>query len=153
MKKSFRVANYTDFNKLKCSRLTNSSYRHVAFPLGCSRSEFQLNLDDREISLLNSKGEVIGFVRIKSIMHTHIYLDYFCINDPEACVAPLADLQNYLIKSYDINKFFIQLLDHEKLEQQTLKSNQYEREASLSKHVWLNDTYKDIYIYGSPLYV
>lgn len=153
MKQSFKVSDYADFDELKSARLADSSYRHVTFPLGCSRSEFQMNLDDREVSLLNERGQVIGFVRIKSVMYTHIYLDLFCIDDVNACAKSLTDLQNHLIKSYDTKKFFVQLLEHENLEQQSLESNHYEREASLSQHIWLNGAYRDIYIYGSPLYV
>lgn len=149
----FRPAEYADFKELQCTRIADSSYKHIAFPLGCSHSEFQMNCDDREISLLDSKKNLIGFVRIKSIMFTHIYLDYFCIQDTKACAKSLVDLQDHLIRSYKVKKFFMQLLEDEKLEQQTLEENQFEREASLSQHVWLNGAYKDVYIYGSPLYV
>lgn len=149
----FRVADYADFKDLKSDRIVDSSYKNVAFPLGCSHSEFQMNLDEREISLLDKTGIVIGFARIKTIMFTHIYLDYFCIQDREACSRSLAELQNYLIDSYDAKKFFIQLLEHEVLEQKSLEENKFKREASLSQHIWLNGRYKDLYIYGSSLYV
>lgn len=152
MKQLFKIANYSDFEKLQSDRLGDSSYKNMAFPLGCSRSEFDLNLDDREISLLDHTGKIIGFVRIKSVMHTHIYLDVFCIDDEEACAKSLKALQNHLMVSYATKKFFVQLLSHETLEQQCLKSNGYEREASLSEHVWQKGAYQDVYIYGSPFY-
>jgi len=154
MPQLFRASSYADFKKLQCSRLADSSYKHITFPLGCSRSEFQMNFDDREVSLLDNKGQLIGFIRIKTVMHTHIYLDFFCIiNDTQACAKSLASLQNHLINSYRINKFFVQLLEHENFEQQALEHNSYEKEALLSKHIWLNGAYRDIYIYGSQLYV
>lgn len=153
IKQTFRPADYTDFEKLQCNRLANSSYKHIAFPLGCSSSEFKINFDEREISLLNNKGLVIGFARIKSVMFTHIYLDFFCLKDLKSCSYALINLQEHLIKSYDTNKFFVQLFDHEKLEQECLENNDFKLEASLSEHIWLNGNYIDVYIYGSSLYV
>jgi len=121
LKSLFRPAKYDDFNRLQCRRIAGSSYKNIAFPLGCSHSEFQMSCDNRELALLDRKKNLIGFVRVKSIMSSHIYLDYFCIQDTNACAKSLTELQNHLLHSYKVKKFFIQLLEGEKLEQQTLE--------------------------------
>lgn len=149
---SFRPSIFSDFSKIQGNRLAESSYKHIAFPLGCSSSEFKMNIDSRELSLLNDRGDITGFVRIKSIVCTHMYLDYFCVEDAKSCSESLKSLQDHLIRSYDTNKFFVQLLEHELLEQQSLEDCGFEREALLRQHCWLNGVYNDIYIYGSPLY-
>jgi len=157
IKPYFRQAEFADFDQLESKRLANSSYKHIAFPLGCSRSEFQMNVDNREITLFK-KGheeneENIGFIRIKSVMPTHIYLDFFCLKEPDYCVQAISQLLKHLTKSYNTNKFFIQLLEHEEVEYKILETLNFNREASLSQHIWLNNYYQDVYIYGSPLYV
>lgn len=150
---SFRVSKFSDYSEQQNERLANSSFKNIAFPLGCSRSEFKISLDNKDISLLNGSNEIVGFIRIKNIMLTHSYLDFFCLNDEKSCSKALNKIQKHIVKNYKVNKFFIQLLEHEKLEQSILEINNYEREASLRKHIWLNGSYKDVYIYGSQFYV
>lgn len=152
IKPSFRTSILSDFNNIQNNRLAQSSYKHIAFPLGCSSSEFQMSIDDREVSLLDNKGNVTGFVRIKSIMFTHIYLDLFCIEDPKTFSKSLKALQAHLIKSYHTKKFFVQLLEYEVLEHQSVEHCGFKHEACLRQHIWINGVYNDMYIYGSPLY-
>lgn len=152
LKPPFRVAKYSDFETLESDRLALSSYKNIAFPLGCSRSEFKMTLDDSELCLLE-KGNVIGFARIKSIMFTHIYLDIYCVDETKGFAKALSKLQDYLIKEFGVDKFFIQLFDYESLEIDSLISNEYTLEATLKNHVWLKGEYQDLHIYGSPLNV
>ena len=149
----FRTASFDDFASQSYDRLAQASYKHVAFPLGCSSSEFQISLDESEICLFQKKSLPVAFVRIKSIERTHIYFDLFCTENENIGIEPLQELMQYLEIKFQVNKFFVQLLAHESIEIKLLQACGFKEEARLSEHLWLQGKYHDMFIMGSPLNV
>lgn len=149
----FRPTTLDDFSKTSYRGLSISSYKQTAFPLGCSSSEFELSLDEREVTLFQEKSRPVAFFRIKNATETHLFFDLFCIGGVTDCIEPLDELMLYLLTSYRVNKFFIQLFEHETMEQSLMTHHGFQEEARLTNQVWLQGRYQDVIIMGSPLHV
>lgn len=143
---SFRLATVDDFFDLESSNLKRSSYKNLAYPLGCSISELDSALGDGDFVLFN-KNTNLGFVRIKAMFEGIAYLDIHLLC--EGVDNEIQVLLNWFTEHYDLGKYYVQLLPYELLEIDCLKRLGFTEEARLRNQLFVEGSYYDLLMMGS----
>lgn len=144
----FRTATLEDFMEADAPELISSSYKNVAYPLGCSISELEMALGDGEFVLLNGQNAVAGFVRIKSMVLDNCYIDLHLLN-MDGSEFLLEKLIKMLRNDYAVRKFYVQLLPQESREISCLSKLGFHEEVRLRQHVFIDGRYHDLVMLGS----
>ncbi|MDD1791733.1 N-acetyltransferase [Enterovibrio sp. ZSDZ42] len=153
---SFRLAALDDFIDLESSSFKCSSYKNLAYPLGCSKSELDSALGDGDFVVFNDTAKV-GFIRIKAMFSRIAYLDLHLIGDfidgdfadVDTADGDIQAVMGWLAAQYDIGKYYIQLLPSEQLEIDCLKRLGFTEEARLKSQLFVEGTYYDLLMMGS----
>lgn len=143
---SFRLATVDDFFDLESSNLKRSSYKNLAYPLGCSMSELDSALGDGDFVLFNKMTNV-GFFRIKAMFEGIAYLDIHLLC--EGVDDEIQAVLNWLAEHYDLGKYYVQLLPYELLEIDCLKRLGFTEEARLRNQLFVEGSYYDLLMMGS----
>lgn len=142
-----REVTLDDFETIDMPKLSASSYKNVAFPLGCSRTELESVLGEGEYALLDDTSKVVGLARIKALFSGIGYIDLYLL---ESGVESIVDqLLIQLGGEYGIGKYYIQVLESEKKEQTCLENIGFTAEVKLREHLYINGRYQDLVMMGS----
>lgn len=145
---TFRQAKLSDFTPLETPDLARSSYKNIAYPLGCSVSELDVALGKGDYALEDDRASVVGFTRIKAMFEGLCYLDVHLLREDGADDA-LDDLLCSLEDTYDVGKYYVQLLPYEQRERNCLKRLDFVEEACLREQIFLDGRYHDLLVVGS----
>ncbi|CZF83016.1 hypothetical protein GCE9029_03581 [Grimontia celer] len=142
----FRLATLDDFLDLESSSFRYSTYKNLAYPLGCSKSELDSVLGEGDFVVFNNSTKV-GFVRIKSVFEGIAYIDVHLLCD--AADEDIKGVMEWLAENYNLGKYYVQLLPNEKLEIDCLKRLGFTEEARLKDQLFVEGAYYDLLIMGS----
>ncbi|MDD1780580.1 GNAT family N-acetyltransferase [Enterovibrio sp. ZSDZ35] len=143
---SFRLAAVDDFIDIESSSFKCSSYKNLAYPLGCSKSELDSALGDGDFVVFSDTAKV-GFVRVKALFSRIAYLDLHLLCD--VADDDIRAVMNWLAAHYDVGKYYIQLLPNEQREIECLTRLGFAEEARLKKQLFVEGAYCDLLMMGS----
>lgn len=143
---SFRLATVDDYLDLGSSGFKCSTYKNLAYPLGCSQSELDAALGDGDFVVLSETTKV-GFLRIRAVFEGIAYIDVHLLCD--SADENIKFVMNWLARNYSIGKYYVQLLPHEQQEIDCLKRLGFTEEARLRDQLFVEGAYYDLLMLGS----
>ncbi|WP_394209470.1 GNAT family N-acetyltransferase [Enterovibrio calviensis] len=143
----FRLATVDDFLNIESSNLKCSTYKNLAYPLGCSMSELDAALGDGDFVVFNDKKTKVGFVRIKAMFEGIAYLDIHLLHD--FADEHIQAVMSWLAEQYHLGKYYVQLLPNEQREIDCLTRLGFSEEARLRNQIFVEGAYYDLLMMGS----
>lgn len=137
-----------DFAAADPSAMISSSYKNIAYPLGCSKSELNVALGQGDLALESKEFGLVGFARVKAMLEDICYLDLHLLAD-EGVDDVVGELLNGLEEEYEIGKYYIQILPYEARERGCLERLGFSEEARLQEQIFVGGEYHDLLMMGS----